>query len=122
MSIKKILFPFLNPHHTSLFRMIWFRFTIVLYVIMIAVLLAIIWIKLSHFLWGWCYDTLGLFSGMNDFDKQFYQCLGIRNTEFKIALFGTLLLTVLTHYLIQFTFFKIVIDFIVLGRSFKSNR
>jgi len=86
--MKKIIFPFFNKeHHDFLIGKWWFRLFIIFYVVGVYILFSAI-------------------SNWNGWDRNLLW-----------ALPGTLVLTAIIHYIIQFIFFKIIIDFIVLGNK-----
>ena len=123
MKLKKITFPFYkSDRHHFLTEKWWFRLAIVFYAIVAVVLLGIIWSSFSSANWGWCYDSLSLYVGNNaEFSEHFNQCKEIWEESFALVILATLTSTTVIHYLIQFIFFKIVINFIVLGDN-KENQ
>ena len=99
---------------------VWFRFLIILYVCAVVFFAWLVWYKVSNFLWGQCYGDLYLFVENNEtFQQMFRQCGIDRAAGLKPAIFGTLITLLVTHYVIQFIFFKIVVDFITLGHTSK---
>lgn len=117
MKLKKMILPFYKTdRHHFLTEKWWFRLVIVLYTIGAVILLGSIWPSLSSSSWGWCYDSLYLYVGNDaEFTQHFNQCKEIWKESFAMVILATLVSTAVIHYLIQFIFFKIVINFIVLG-------
>lgn len=115
----KIIFPFFKKeHHDFLMKKWWFRLFIVFYVIGVVFLLVSIWLKLATSSWGWCYDSLPYLVGNNaKFTEQFNQCREFWKESFVWVLFITFISTAVIHYIIQFVFFKIIVNFIVLGNK-----
>lgn len=122
--MKKIVFPFFNmEQHRFLTERWWFRLLIVLYSIGVVILLVSIWSKLSFSSWGWCYDSLYLYIGNNaEFSQHFNQCKEIWKESFAWVVLGGLVSTAIIHYIVQFVFFKIIINFIVLGSGRVSKK
>lgn len=124
MKLKKITFPFFNTErHHFLTEKWWFRLAIVFYAIGAVILLGSIWSSFSSAEWGWCYDSLYLYVGNDgEFTEHFNQCKEIWKESFTLVVLATLVSTIVIHYIIQFVFFKIIINFITLGgRTKKEN-
>ncbi len=117
MKLKKITFPFFNTErHHFLTEKWWFRLLIVFYSIGATILLISIWSNFSSSSWGWCYDSLYLYVGNDaEFSQRFNQCREIWKESFAWVALGGFISTAIVHYIIQFVFFKIIINFIVLG-------
>lgn len=117
MKLKKIIFPFYKAErHHFLTEKWWFRLIIVFYAIGAVVLLGSIWSNFSGSSWGWCYDSLYLYVGNDaEFSQHFSQCKEIWKESFAWVVLASLVSTAVIHYLVQFVFFKIIINFIVLG-------
>ncbi len=117
MRLKKIIFPlYKTEKHHFLAEKSWFRLIIVFYAIGAFVVLGSIWSSFSNAEWGWCYDSLYLYVGNDaEFTQHFNQCKEIWKESFALVVLATLVSTAVIHYLVQFVFFKIVINFIVLG-------
>lgn len=114
---RRILFPFykIDTHH-FLTEKWWFRLLIVLYSIGATILLFSIWSNFSSSSWGWCYDSLYLYVG-NDAEssQHFNQCREIWKESFAWVTLGGLASVAIIHYIAQFIFFKVIINFIILG-------
>jgi len=68
----------------------------------------------------WCYDSIHPYASYAINDKNYTEdavnnCIDIANGAKVEVYSGTLLSVLFIHYLIQFTFFKVIIDFIYLG-------
>lgn len=98
----------------------WFRLLVVFYILATPCFMWIVWHVLSDEFWGWCYDSLYLYVRNDaEFGEHFQQCLAIRNAEFKSVLSITLITSLVAHYVVQLIFFKLIVDFISLGRMQK---
>lgn len=115
--IKSVLFPFFNINfHAFLIKKWWFRLLIVLYIIGIIIILGAISSKLAYSSWGWCYNSSYLYIDNNaEYVQHLDRCAQFLSQERLNVILVTILLTAIIHYIIQFIFFKIVINFIVLG-------
>lgn len=121
MKINKMAFPFykIDRYH-FLTEKWWFRLIIVFYSVGIAILLFSIWSIFSSSSWGWCYDNLYLYVGnYAEFSQHFNQCGEILKESFAWVVLGGFVSVAIIHYIIQFIFFKIIINFIVLGGKSK---
>jgi hypothetical protein len=118
MSFKKALFPFFNKdQHQFLTQKWWFRLIIILYVIAFIILPLALWNSYYESAAGWCFDSLYLFS-LEDYgwyQSRIEECMQFardaRLPGSLTSIFGALTI----HYIIQLIFFKIVINYIVLG-------
>ena len=119
ISLKKIVFPFFNKERNGfLMEKWWFRLFIVFYAIGTVILLGSIWLKLAASSWGWCYDSIYLYPGNGtEFTERFNNCRELWKESFALNLLITFISTTVIHYIIQFIFFKIIINFIVLGNK-----
>ena len=119
--IKKIFFPFCNgARHSFLNKRRWFRLLIVLYIIFIIACIILIFVYSAQKAWMWCYDSIHPYASYAINDKNYTEdavnnCIDIANGAKVEVYSGTLLSVLFIHYLIQFTFFKVIIDFIYLG-------
>lgn len=107
--LKRIVFPFFSKErHSFLIEKWWFRLIIVLYVIGVIVVLSLTLENLQYSAWGWCYAI-----NVSPLDE-----CGNLISEYRIqVILGTLLLTAFYHYVVQFIFFKIIVNYIVLGNK-----
>lgn len=119
--IKKILLPFYKEGHKFLLEKWWFRLFLVLY--LIALILVPFYLFSEHMdSYLKCYDVvIKIFTwGSDQYNQQFALCkeevMNAIPLATGYALFGTLVV----HYIVQFLFFKIIIDFIMLGNHKKS--
>ena len=118
--MKKILFPFFNKErHSFLTSHWWFILLIVLYIIGLIIFLYHIWGNLIQTQYGWCFDNLYLYAnnGFNspEWLQQVSQCNKIRQESLTLVILGPIIITFVVHYIIQFIFFKIIINYILLG-------
>ena len=123
MVLNKIIAPFYKfEKHSFLMNNLWFRLTIVIYIVMILVLIGLIWFNLSNIFWGKCFKDLSnlpthLLIDEATFGK-FYNICEEQRTKYSTSiLLGTLVFATITHYIIQFIFLNIFINFIILGHS-----
>lgn len=114
---KKIIFPFFNANrHEFLTEKWWFRLLTVTYLIGVVVLLYKLLEAGSQQEWGWCYDSAHLYiDNAGGFAKRLDECGKMLNEARKIVWAWSFVATLVVHYLVQFIFYKIVINFIVLG-------
>jgi len=107
--LKKITFPFFkSENHDFLIKKWWFRLIIVLYTIGIITFLYLFWSKFSYSYWGWCFD-------LNTTNAN--QCVELSKQGVIPVFFYSLFLTLISHYIIQLIFFKIIINFVVLDNK-----
>ena len=112
------MFPFFKAEsHHFLSEKWWFRLLTVLYLIGVVVFLFEIWDSLFYSAWGWCYDLASSYMGdAGGFRKHLDGCGEIlESTNRASVLAEGLAVTIFLHYLIQFIFYKVIINFIVLG-------
>ncbi len=113
---KKILFPFFNKErHGFLFTKWYFRTTVVVYSTMLMISPFCIFFGYFSSQTSWCYDSLYLFSGNNkSYDYVLQNCSDLsRHTLFPSLALATIGFLIV-HYIIQFIFFKIIVDYIIL--------
>ncbi len=111
----RAIFPLYNTgKHSFLLSKWWFRLLIVLYIIVIIVGWGVISNSYAYSSWGWCYD-LAIYS--NNMSERFEQC-GMFLDDSRWQVLGSSILSIIViHYLIQLVFFKLIINFIVLGNK-----
>ena len=111
----KILFPFYNTdRHNFLLKKWWFRLFIVIYLIGLVVSWGAISNNFAYSSWGWCYAITD-YSDTAKFEQHLSKC-GDMFEEYRLSsIFSSILAIMIIHYLIQFIFFKIIINFIALG-------
>jgi len=130
MKIRRIIFPFYKQvKHQFLREQWWFRLIILLYICTIIVGIFYLVDHYSQVFWGWCYDNINPYSSnalsmdaSEYLDKAFAECDTIRKANVGNMWGYVLFLTVVPHYLIQLTFFKAIIDFVVLGGKNNSEK
>ena len=122
---KKIIFPFFKADkHTFLAEKWWFRLITVLYIIGVVILLFRLWDSFSYSSWGWCYDSSSVYFESGDSEalqKHFDLCGKLLTDNRLYVIGGGILATLVIHYLVQLIFFKIIINFIVLGGKHKQS-
>ena len=120
--MKKILFPFFKKRHGFLSNKWWFRLVVAIYAVSFVIAPFLIFSDHMHSSLDWCYAPLS-FSHYDSqsFNETFTECSkyikDARIESIILAIGGTLII----HYLIQLIFFKIVMDYIVLGGKAKYN-
>lgn len=122
-ALKKVTFPFFNTiRHHFLVEKWWFRLLIVFYAIGAIILLGSVWSEFATSQWGWCYDSLYLYLGNDaEFTQHFNQCKEIWKESFAWVALGAFASIAVIHYVTQFIFFTVIIDFIVLGGKPKKH-
>lgn len=120
--MKKILFPIFKERHRFLLNNWWFRSIIVIYIVLFVIAPFLIFSEHMHSSMDWCYESLPSLLTHNDrqsFNEELAKCTAYardaRIESLMLAIVGTLII----HYLIQLIFFKIVMDYIVLGGKTK---
>ncbi len=121
--MKSIVFPFYKERHKFLVQKWWFRVVLLIYVV---------WLVISPFYMGfsylitqthWCYDGAELnLSFHNDLEvwrAEFEECQILAREQYAPSIGVAVIGSVVLHYLIQLLFFKVLMDFIVLGTRFK---
>lgn len=116
MIFKKILFPFYKKErHIFLIRKWWFRLIIVAYIVLFV---ATPFIFFSNYMeaYDWCYKSSSyLYQDNNAFDTALANCSQAAREAWTPAIITAIFGTLIIHYLIQLIFFKIVINYIVMG-------
>lgn len=113
-TIKKVAFPFYRARHTFLMDKWWFRLGVLFYGITIIAIGLYFFQESYKANAGWCYDLLAIYD-YSEFDYQLSKCREMyEEGKFIMWLYG-LLPTLLAHYLIQFVFFVLIMNFVVLG-------
>ena|SRR3989344_6081964 len=118
--MKKYLFPFFKERHRFLLDKWWFRLLLLAYVVGICLLPLYL---ASYFMESYvnCYSIVTTIYewGTDIYKQEFAQCQQAIRDVLPLVAAGVLVGTVVIHYLIQFLFFKITIDFVALGTRFK---
>lgn len=115
--IKKTLFPFYKKEYHKFLMSKWqFRLLIVIYTILFVVAPFVIWFWYVSQSSDWCYDSLYLYyDNQSLFNMELEACVKIAREAAINGIFIAILGWLLGHYFIQVTFFKVIIDYIVLG-------
>ena len=115
--IKKILFPFYKTDHQFLMEKWWFRLSLVLYAIIFVWFLFFCIDESYKANIGWCWETLGLYEDVSNYNSALKGCMSLYD-DFGLVLgmwsYG-IITPIVIHYIFQLVFFKIIINFIVLG-------
>lgn len=122
-TIKKVLFPFYNKERHQFLMANWvFRVIVVIYIIALITLFFYLINYFSNFYWGWCYhDMYSLIYKPDNmtasiyFDEQTIYCDAIRKSNVLTMWLCVISTTLIPYYLIQLFFFKIIVNFIILG-------
>ena len=115
--MRKIPFPFYKERHAFLLEKWWFRFLIVVYVIVfVATLFTIFFWHMDQSV-GWCHRSLELLSSEYPalYGEQLVECGRIAHQALPSGVALAVIGTLAIHYLSQLIFFKIIIDFIAVG-------
>jgi len=130
--VIKILFPFFKKdRHKFLMAKWWFRLLIVFYVIGFFMCLGLIFNNLAHGSWKGCYERSYLYSTGGDsfldspktdytaLESHLEFCRNLWKQDFAPFILLTVALTFAIHYIVQLVFFKVIINFVVLGNKNK---
>lgn len=125
MKVKKIFFPFFQEHHNFLLKRWWFRLLILVYIFAI---IASPFIFANAFVNGntdWCWRYV---QHLTNTGADFYvwanakdECLLIHQEIMPYAISLMVAGPILLHFLSQLVFFKVIVDFIALGRTKRSG-
>lgn len=118
--MRRILFPFFGAHHKFLLGKWWFRLLMLLYLFAIIASPFVIGSMYVEAETGWCWEYLQYLTTTGAehsiWQEHLDSCMAIHK-EIQTYVWGSMLLGPLVlHYLSMFVFFKVVIDFIALGR------
>lgn len=115
--MKKFIFPFFSvERHGFLIKKWWFRLLIVVYIILFVVAPFLFFSNYMENAAGWCYSGLPyLHLGNDAFNTELAKCSQFAKEAWTPAIITAILGTIVIHYLIQFIFFKIIINFVVMG-------
>gem|GEM_PF-5349143 len=116
--MRKILFPFFKDHHRFLLGKWWFRLALVIYVIALVVSPFAVGLGYLNSQTDWCYDSLSFYyDDTKLFNNQLEECQVLARALWDDAIVAGILIPIFSHYLFQLILFKLVIDFIALGRK-----
>ena len=115
--MKKFLFPLFKDRHKFLSAKWWFRLITVIYLTLLVISPFYIFLNYMDSQTSWCYGSLYLFSGEPgfSFDQQLKTCKEVAQDARIPAISFGIIGSLAIHYFVQLLFFKIIIDFIVLG-------
>lgn len=115
--MKKLFIPFYQQElHGFLVKKWWFRAITVIYIIAYILTPFILFSLYVRSQSGWCYDSAPLYYNNSEKLSDHLNVCGRLLTEARVpGLFIAVIGTFLLHYLIQVIFFKIVVNYIVLG-------
>ncbi len=123
--MKKLLFPFYKERHKFLVQKWWFRVILLAYFIWLPISPFYLGLSYLHDQTDWCYDTLDLFDdwgvpgNKEVWESQLDRCTEIARENWVPAIGVGIIGAPILNFLLQFLFFKILMDFIVLGTRFK---
>jgi|GEM_PF-2142771 len=124
--LKKIIFPFFEKNHHGFLTNNWkFRLLIMVYIILFIVFFIYLLNYEKGFYWGWCYHDINpyLHDEKNYLENAFNYCDMIKKESVVEMWVHVIFFVLITHYLIQFFFFKVIINYVVLGgKNIKDNR
>lgn len=129
--LKKILFPFYNSNHQFLMKKWWFRTIFVLYVFgLIFIPIATLLVQQSNY-FNNCEQSAKNYFGtdltfskypvedrgwiMNSYSDTLKNCYKGGTQNLQMLIFDIIIFLIVIHYIIQLIFFKVIINFIVLG-------
>lgn len=117
--MKKILFPFFDKNrHGFLLNQWWFRAIIVIYVIAAVVIPYSIFGYFAVSSSEWCFQSLYLYhADYNQWQMEKAECNRIHQEALLPSALGAIVITIVGHYLILLIFFKVVVNYIVLGNK-----
>ena len=120
--MKKYLFPFFAERHRFLLDKWWFRLVMLVYIIGLVLLPFYLFGSYLDSQTSWCYNALQLYSDNWDvWRHELEECQKLARATWPTAIGVGVFGAPLVHYFIQFTFFKVIIDFIALGTRFKKE-
>lgn len=117
-SFRKYFFPFYKTNHYFLMEKWWFRLSLVAYLIVFISLVFAIFSEATSYTQN-CFDNLYTFYdyGSTNFKYEQDKCLSLARETATLWLFLAPLYTLIAHYLFQLVFFKVVVNFIALGKK-----
>lgn len=119
--MHKFLFPFYNKERQKkLNDKWWFRLFIVLFFIAL-VSFPVLWFNYEHNWGDTCYERVASMSWIERFSDEekdaLEYCFEYRESMIPYSIISTVVSTIVAYYLVQFIFFKVVIDYIYLGKK-----
>jgi hypothetical protein len=126
MNYKKVFFPFFEQgKHSFLLKKWWFRLLVVVYLILFVVGLFAVTNAFYQTQIGWCWDmisnnyldfSLETFSERSDYCSSLYS---LPQNDPWVRLGYSFIVTLVINYIIQIIFYKVLINYIVLGGKSK---
>jgi len=119
-NLKKFLFPFFkkSKHHFLMDKW-YFRMLFVFYIISIFFL----FFKFAKFFcnssWCGCYENSLLWNSSEEISEHLNSCAEMMKNDRLGVFVSSFFLTFFTHFIFQIAFFKLIVDFIILGNSNK---
>lgn len=127
--MKKILFPFFNnDRHNFLLKKVWFRTLMVIYLCAMVLVVPVSWVAGVNGVFGRCEVEARNYFGngeipnpaisldnFNSYHDYLEGCNQATRSLWSTICLEVTIISIALHYFIQFVFFKIVVDFIVLG-------
>lgn len=118
MSYKKIIFPFFEQEkHSFLLKKWWFRLLVVAYIVLFVVGFFAITNAFYQAQIGWCWDVTPLYYG-DGFNEHMDFCKALYDrpeNNYILRLGYSFIVTLVINYIIQIIFYKVLINYIVLG-------
>jgi len=128
--MKRILFPFFNREkHGFLTNKWWFRTIVVIYIIIFILSIPCLWIGQVNGVYNDCKNdalmywgngtvpsaTPGSLDDFNGYYDSLHNCNELAREWWTMGLAPSIIIPIVLFYLLQLIFFKIIINYIVLG-------
>ncbi len=123
--MRRFLFPFFRPHHKFLLDKWWFRLLILIYLGGIVASPFIVSNMYVENATGWCWQYVQHLT-VTGAEQSIWEdakndCMEIHKEIAPYAYAMLVFTPIVLHYLVMFVFFKVIVDFIALGRFRHSN-
>ncbi len=133
--MNKIIFPFYKISHRFLMKKWWFRTIFAIYILLFVIFVPLSWYGLITDSYNRCVsgvesyyggepDPVKSISEFNEYYDSLNNCNYAAKTawgSWEVPTAWVLVVSITIHYLLQLVFFKIIIDFIVLGNHLNSK-
>lgn len=124
MNYKKVIFPFYEKDkHLFLLKKWWFRLIIVVYLISFVGGVGVVADDIYQSQIGWCWDTSYLyyadFKASNEHRELCSSLYELPENNPWLRLGYSFLIVLVISYVIQFIFYKVLVNYIILGGKTK---